>query len=55
MEVISKTLLDENRHHLSIIDWTCQKTGEKFRIKPEDFKDLLDMKLSDILAKIENK
>jgi DNA primase len=25
------------------------------RIKPEDFKDLLDMKLSDIIAKIENK
>jgi hypothetical protein len=55
MEVIAKTILDENRHHLSIIEWSCQKTGEKMRIKPEDFKDLLDMKLSDILAKIENK
>jgi hypothetical protein len=53
MEVIAKTIIDENRHHLSIIDWTCQKTGEKMRIKPEDFKDLLDMKLSDILDKIE--
>lgn len=53
MEAISKTLLDENRHHLSIIDWTCQKTGEKMRIKPEDFKDLLDMKLSDILEKFD--
>lgn len=53
MEAISKTLLDENRHHLSIIDWTCQKTGEKLRIKPEDFKDLLEMKLSDILEKFD--
>ena len=53
MEVIAKTIIDENRHHLSIIDWGCQKTGEKMRIKPEDFKDLLDMKLSDILEKIE--
>ncbi len=53
MESIAKTILDTNRHHLSIIDWTCQKTGEKLRIKPEDFKELLDMKLSDIIAKIE--
>lgn len=53
MEIIAKTIIDENRHHLSIIDWSCQKTGEKMRIKPEDFKDLLDMKLSDILKKIE--
>lgn len=50
MEVISKTLLDENRHHLSVIDWSCQKTGEKLKINPDDFKELLDMKLSDILA-----
>ena len=53
MEVIAKTIIDENRHHLSIIDWSCQKTGEKMRINPDDFKDLLDMKLSDILEKIE--
>jgi hypothetical protein len=53
MEAIAKTILDENRHHLSIVEWTCQKTGEKLKIRPEDFKDLLDMKLSDIIAKIE--
>lgn len=53
MEIISKTLLDGNRHHLSIIDWSCKKTGEKMRVNPDDFKELLDMKLSDILAKIE--
>jgi rRNA pseudouridine-1189 N-methylase Emg1 (Nep1/Mra1 family) len=54
MEAIAKTILDENRHHLTIIEWSCQKTGEKLRIRPDDFKDLLDMKLSDILSKIEN-
>lgn len=53
MEIIAKTLLDENRHHLSIIEWSCQKTGEKMRIVPDDFKEILDMKLSDILAKFE--
>jgi hypothetical protein len=55
MEVIAKTILDENRHHLTIIEWSCQKTGEKMRINPDDFKDLLNMKLSDILEKIETK
>lgn len=54
MEVIARTLLDENRHFLSVIDWSCQKTGEKLRIRPDDFTDLLDMKLSDILLKIDN-
>lgn len=53
MEVIAKTILDSNRHHLSVVDWSCQKTGEKLRINPDDFKDLLDMKLSDIIEKIE--
>ena len=53
MEVISKTLLDTNRHHLSIIDWSCSKTGENLRINPDDFKELLDMRLSDILLQIE--
>lgn len=53
METIAKTLLDPNRHHLSIIDWSCEKTGEKLRINPQDFESLLDMKLSDILQKIE--
>ena len=54
MEFLSMTLLDRNRHHLSVIDWTCQKTGEKFRITPEDFTTLLEMPLKDILTKIDN-
>ena len=37
MEVIAKTLLDENRHHLTVVEWSCQKTGDKLRLKPEDF------------------
>lgn len=53
MESLSKTILDVNRHHLSIIDWTCQKTADKLRIKPEDFNDLLNMTLGEILEKIE--
>jgi hypothetical protein len=53
MAIISRTILDVNRHHLSIVDWSCQKTGEKYRIKPEDFNKILDMKLSEILEILE--
>lgn len=53
MTIISRTILDVNRHHLSIVDWSCQKTGEKYRIRPEDFTRILDMKLSEILQIIE--
>ena len=54
MEIISKTILDSNRHHLSIIDWSCKKTGDKLKIIPEDFNELLNMTLSEILEKLEN-
>lgn len=54
MEFLSMTLLDRNRHHLSVVDWTCAKTGEKFGITPEDFNTLLEMPLKDILEKINN-
>lgn len=54
METISKTILDKNRHHLSIIDWSCQKIGDKLKIKPDDFNELLNMTLSEILEKLEN-
>ena len=54
MEFLSMTLLDRNRHHLSVIDWTCKKTGEKFGITPEDFNSLLELPLKDILTKIDN-
>jgi hypothetical protein len=54
MEIISKTILDNNKHHLSIIDWSCKKTGDKLKIIPEDFNELLNMTLSEILEKLEN-
>lgn len=54
MNFLSMSILDTNRHHLSIVDWACQKTGEKFGITPEDYKSLLELPLKDILEKINN-
>ena len=53
MEFLSMSILDRNRHHLSVVDWACQKTGDKFGIKPEDFSALLELPLKDILTKID--
>lgn len=53
MHAISKSILDTNRHHLSIIDWSCRKTGNRLKLKTEDFADLLNMTLSEILKKLD--
>lgn len=54
MEFLSKSILDPNRHHLSILDWTCQKSGENMGLKREDYESILTMSLKDILDKIES-
>jgi hypothetical protein len=53
IETLSKSILDQNRHHLSIVDWACQKSDTKLGISSEDFTELLELPLKDILAKIE--
>jgi hypothetical protein len=55
MGMLSKSVIDPNRHHLSIIDWACQKSGTNLGITPEDYTTLLNMSLKDILEKIETK
>lgn len=50
---LAKAILDESRHYLSIVDWSCQKTGTLLSIKPEDYNELLNMSLRDILKTIE--
>lgn len=54
MEILSKSILDPNRHHLSILEWACKKSGENMKIKVEDYQSLLTMSLKDILDKIES-
>lgn len=55
IKVMSASILDTNRHHLDVIDWSCEKTGAKLKINRDDFAKLLDMKLSDIIKIIDNK
>ena len=52
-EVISKSILDPNRHKLSIIDWGCLKVGDKLGIKSSDFSEILELSLKDILSIID--
>ena len=55
MKNLSKSIVDENRHHLSILDWSCYKTGSTMGIVKEDYNDLMNMSLKDILELIETK
>ena len=53
MKNLSKSIVDENRHHLSILDWSCYKTGSMSGIVKEDYNELMNMSLKDILELIE--
>lgn len=55
MSALSKSIIDPNRHHLSITDWACQKSGQNLGITSDDYSALLNMSLKDILEKIETK
>jgi len=55
MSMLSKSIIDPNRHHLSIIDWACQKSGTNLGITTDDYATILNMSLKDILEKIETK
>jgi len=52
LEIISKSILDTNRHKLSVVDWACLKIGDKLGIKPSDFSEILELSLKDILEQI---
>jgi Glu-tRNA(Gln) amidotransferase subunit E-like FAD-binding protein len=51
--LLAKSILDKNRHKLSILDWACQQLGNNLSVNKEDYNDLLNMKLGDILKLIE--
>lgn len=50
---IANSILDRNRHHLSVLEWAIEKTGKKLKLEKSDFDELLDMKFSDILKLID--
>lgn len=54
MEALSKSILDPHRHHLSILEWACRKSSGNINLTEDKYKGILDMKLKDILNKIED-
>jgi len=52
LKILSKSILDKNRHHLSIVDWACEKIGDKLSIKKEDYEPYMNMTFAEILEKI---
>jgi hypothetical protein len=53
IETLCLSILDKNRHKLSIIDWCCEKVGSKLGLNKEDFSELLEIPLKDILEYVE--
>lgn len=53
MELLSKSILDPNRHNIDIIDWACVQSKKKIDLTREDFDDVLKMPLGDILKLID--
>ena len=53
VRLLSKSILDPNRHGLKILDWGIQQVSKKTEVKSDDYEDLLNMSLKDILELIE--
>lgn len=52
MKALCQSILDPNRHVLSVVDWACQKTGEKWDLQPSDFSEIINKPLSEILQNV---
>ena len=53
IRLVSKSILDPNRHGLKILDWGIQQVSKKTEVKADDYEALLNMSLKDILELIE--
>ena len=53
LKIVSKSILDPNRHGLKILDWGIQQVSKKTEVTADDYEALLNMSLKDILELIE--
>jgi hypothetical protein len=53
IRLVSRSILDPNRHGLKILDWGIQQISKKTEVKLDDYKELLNMSLKDVLDLIE--
>lgn len=51
--IIMESSTDRYRNQMSILDWAADKTGSKYNLKREDFDDILNLSLKEILEIIE--
>jgi len=49
IKILSKSIVDSNRHHLDVIDWACKKSAANMGINRLDYEKFLDMPLKQIL------
>lgn len=54
IKTLAKSIIDPNRHHLSVVEWACRKTGSNLGLVVDDYKSLMDLTLSDILKILDN-
>jgi hypothetical protein len=52
IKILMSAALDTNRNNMSIIEWACNKTGNQFDVKPDDFNSIITNSLSSILDKL---
>lgn len=55
MDILAKSIIDPNRHHLTIPEWACDKVAAKLSLEVSDFEYLMNMSLRDILTLLETK
>jgi hypothetical protein len=53
MCILAKSILDGNRHQLSVVEWAVQQLGSKMSLQRSDYSNLMNMKLKDILKLID--
>lgn len=55
IKALAKSILDNYRHELSVVEWTCQKSATKLKVDKKDFDKLLKMPLRNVLKLLETK
>lgn len=53
MKALSMSIVDYSRHKLDIVDWAISRSAKELRLVREDFNELKEMKLKDILSLID--
>lgn len=53
IQLLAKTILDDKRHHLSPLEWCCQKVAKNWELSPDDFNGVMGLTMKEIFERIE--